>query len=86
MKEYKIIFAVCLCFLVSGCAKKGSWERLMTMKAIAKEQKDNNRYLEELDEKFDHLLSEVKAGKMDTYESQEDILEELVGSIQDEHD
>jgi len=52
---------------LSGCSSSGRMQRLMTLKNLAKEQKQIGSYVEEQDQKFEKLLARIQEGELDEY-------------------
>lgn len=60
--------------LLSGCAKIQHMDQLLTLKSLADEQTQLNKYTEGQDKKFELLLVEVKAGTLKRYPTKKQIL------------
>ena len=69
----KNIYLLIGTMLLSGCASSGRMERLLTLKALANEQKNLNAYIEEQDKKFESLLEAARKGAIDQYVDRESI-------------
>ncbi len=63
----KNIYLLSVIILFSGCTSSGRVERLLTLRALANEQKNLNAYVEKQDKKFENLLEVVRTGAMGQY-------------------
>lgn len=72
MKRFLTLFLGCL--LLSGCSKVSHLDQLLTLKDLADEQEELNKYIDQQDKNFDRMLEEVKAGTLDQYSNKQKIL------------
>lgn len=62
------IFLMCAGIAVlTGCSKVSHIDQLLTLKGLADEQVEMNKYVAEQDQKFEQMLKEYKAGTLGTY-------------------
>ena len=66
-----VLQKICILFLtmvvLSGCAKVKHLDQLLTLKDLADEQDKMGQYVENQDQRFELMLSEVQAGTLDQY-------------------
>lgn len=72
MKKTIIIFAGIL--FLSGCAKARHLDQLLTLKNLADEQVQMNRYVESQDQNFESMIKEIEAGTLNQYSNKRKIL------------
>jgi len=53
--------------VLSGCAKISHLDQLLTLKGLADEQDQMGKQINEQNQKFEMMLSEMKAGTLDQY-------------------
>lgn len=65
MKKGVVIFAGVM--LLGGCAKVRHLDQLLTLKELAGERDRMDRYVAEQNRKFESMVGEIKAGRLDQY-------------------
>jgi hypothetical protein len=72
LKKISILFLGLI--VLSGCAKATHLDQLLTLKGLADEQREMNRYIEEQDQRFKLMLDEVQAGTIGQYLNKKRVL------------
>jgi len=63
--------------ILSGCAKISHLDQLLTLKGLADEQVQMGKQIDEQDQKFEMMLSEMKEGTIDQYLNKRKIVREF---------
>jgi len=83
LNKIVILFLTVLVF--SGCAKVQHLDQLLTLKGLADEQVKMGQYIEEQDQRFELMLSEVRAGTLDQYLNKRKIVKAFGNPIHVKH-